>query len=74
MKIFSYPKTLVVNKHEKEKVTLTLLEKTLEVSCFIFDEFDTDSLATFSRRISKKIKKLQLQMPYLYISTLNHFL
>ena len=54
MKIFSNRKLLIATKHHKEKVIAPLFENALDVSCFISDEFDTDSLGTFSGEISRK--------------------
>lgn len=54
MKIFSNRKLLVATKHHKEKVIAPLFERELGVSCFVSDEFDTDTLGTFSGEITRK--------------------
>lgn len=54
MKLFSNRKLLVATKHHKEKVIAPLFEKTLGVTCFVSDVFDTDILGTFSGEISRK--------------------
>lgn len=54
MKIFSNRKLLIATKHSKEKVIGPIIEKGLCVSCFVSDEFDTDTLGTFSGEISRK--------------------
>nr|WP_293896242.1 DUF6671 family protein [Flavobacterium sp.] len=52
--MFKNRKLLIATKHNKEKVIAPLFEKGLAVSCFISEEFDTDSLGTFSGEISRK--------------------
>ena len=54
MKIFSNRKLLVATKHHKEKVIAPLFEKALGVRCFVSDEFDTDTLGTFSGEVLRK--------------------
>ena len=54
MKIFCNRKLLVATKHQKEKVIAPLFENALGVSCFVSDEFDTDTLGTFSGEILRK--------------------
>lgn len=54
MKIFNNRKLLVATKHHKEKVIAPLFEKALGVRCFVSDEFDTDTLGTFSGEVSRK--------------------
>lgn len=52
--MFQNRKLLIATKHHKEKVIRTLFEKELGVSCFVSDEFDTDTLGTFSGEVSRK--------------------
>lgn len=54
MKIFSHRSLLIATKHHKEKVIAPLFENALHVSCFVSDEFDTDSLGTFTGEISRE--------------------
>lgn len=49
--MFKNRKLLIATKHHKERVIAPLFEKSLAVSCFISEEFDTDSLGTFSGEI-----------------------
>lgn len=51
---FSGRRLLIVTKHEKEAVIAPLLEKALGVTCFVTEDFDTDSLGTFSGEIDRK--------------------
>ena len=51
---FSGRRLLIVTKHEKEAVIAPLLEKALGVTCFVTEDFDTDSLGTFSGEIARK--------------------
>ncbi|NNT71874.1 hypothetical protein HKT18_06565 [Flavobacterium sp. IMCC34852] len=52
--MFNNRKLLVATKHHKEKVIAPLFEKKLGVRCFTSDEFDTDTLGTFSGEVSRK--------------------
>jgi hypothetical protein len=54
MKIFNNRKLLIATKHHKEKVIAPLFENAFGIACFISEEFDTDSLGTFSGEISRK--------------------
>jgi hypothetical protein len=54
MKTFSNRKLLVATKHHKEKVIAPIFEKGLGVSCYVSDEFDTDTLGTFSGEVQRK--------------------
>ena len=51
---FSGRRLLIVTKHEKEAVLAPLLEESLGVTCFVTNDFDTDSLGTFSGEIARK--------------------
>jgi hypothetical protein len=52
--MFSNRKLLIATKHHKEKVIAPLFEKKLGVRCFTSDEFDTDTLGTFSGEVLRK--------------------
>ncbi len=52
--MFHNRKLLIATKHAKEQVIAPLFEKSLGVSCFVTNEFDTDVLGTFSGEISRK--------------------
>ena len=45
---------LIATKHRKETVIAPLFSDAFGVHCFISDEFDTDSLGTFSGEIARK--------------------
>lgn len=51
---FSGRRLLIVTKHQKEEVIAPLLEEALGVTCFVSNDFDTDSLGTFSGEIERK--------------------
>ena len=44
----------IATKHKKEKVIAPILEKELGVTCKATDDFDTDTLGTFSGEIDRK--------------------
>jgi hypothetical protein len=46
---------VIATKHEKEKVIAPLLEETLGVVCFVPEDFDTDTLGTFTGEIERKL-------------------
>ncbi|PQJ82214.1 DUF6671 family protein [Polaribacter glomeratus] len=46
---------IIATKHEKEKVIAPLLEEALGVCCFVKDDFDTDTLGTFTGEIERKL-------------------
>jgi hypothetical protein len=52
--MFAGRKLLIVTKHQKEKVIAPILEEQLGVSCLLNNDFDTDSLGTFSGEIERK--------------------
>ena len=52
--MFSERKLLIVTKHEKEKVIAPILEKALGLTCYVVQNFDTDSLGTFTGEIDRK--------------------
>lgn len=45
---------LIATKHRKETVIAPLFKEAFGVHCFISDEFDTDSLGTFTGEIARK--------------------
>lgn len=52
--MFQGRKLIIATKHHKEKVIAPLLEKALEVKCFVNEYFDTDVLGTFSGEVERK--------------------
>jgi|TARA_B110000902_G_C14152354_1_gene530022 hypothetical protein len=46
---------VIATKHEKEKVIAPLLEEALGVVCFVPEDFDTDTLGTFTGEIERKL-------------------
>jgi hypothetical protein len=46
---------VIATKHEKEKVIAPLLEEALGVVCFIQEDFDTDTLGTFTGEIEREL-------------------
>ena len=52
--MFSDRKLLIVTKHEKEKVIAPILEKALGLTCHVVQNFDTDTLGTFTGEIDRK--------------------
>ncbi|NBV08769.1 MAG: hypothetical protein EBS09_06645 [Flavobacteriia bacterium] len=52
--MFKGRELLIATKHEKEKVMAPILEKELEVKCFVTSDFDTDELGTFTGEIERK--------------------
>ncbi len=53
--MFQDRKLIIATKHEKEKVIAPLLEKALGVSCFVKENFDTDTLGTFTGEIEREL-------------------
>ncbi|UGS19952.1 DUF6671 family protein [Flavobacterium cyclinae] len=45
---------LIVTKHKKEQVIAPLLQNELGVNCILSQQFDTDSLGTFSGEVERK--------------------
>lgn len=54
MEIFEGRRLIIATKHEKERVIAPLLEEHLGVDCFVPDDFDTDTLGTFTGEIERK--------------------
>jgi hypothetical protein len=52
--MFAGRKVLIATKHKKELVLTPILEKELVVTCFVSEQFDTDTLGTFSGEIERK--------------------
>ncbi len=52
--MFDQRQLLIATKHGKEQVIAPLFEKALGVSCVVSDQFDTDTLGTFSGEIPRK--------------------
>ncbi len=53
--MFTNRKLLIATKHQKEKVIAPILEKELGVDCFIDENFDTDTLGTFTGEIEREL-------------------
>ena len=52
--MFAGRKVLIATKHKKELVISPILEKELAITCFVSEQFDTDTLGTFSGEIERK--------------------
>jgi len=52
-KLFKGRKIIIATKHQKEKVIAPILEKILGVKCKAAENFDTDSLGTFTGEIDR---------------------
>lgn len=52
--MFKGRKLLIATKHKKEKVIAPLVAKSLSLHCFVSEEFDTDTLGTFTGEIERK--------------------
>jgi hypothetical protein len=44
---------LIATKHHKEKIIAPILERELDVNCFVSEHFDTDKLGTFSGEVER---------------------
>jgi len=53
--MFQGRKLVIATKHAKEKVIGPLLERELGVFCFVSENFDTDSLGTFTGEVERKL-------------------
>ena len=53
--MFQNRKLVIATKHQKEIVIAPILEKELGVICFINEDFDTDTLGTFTGEIERKL-------------------
>ncbi len=51
--MFEGRKLVIATKHKKESVLTPLLEKGLDVKCFVPDYFDTDLLGTFTGEVER---------------------
>ncbi|MGK7390701.1 MAG: DUF6671 family protein [Candidatus Cyclobacteriaceae bacterium M2_1C_046] len=54
MKLFEGRKLLIATKHEKEKAIAPLLTENLGVEVIVSENFDTDTLGTFSGEVERK--------------------
>lgn len=52
--MFKGRRLLIATKHEKEKVIAPLLAESLDLTCFVSEEFDTDTLGTFTGEVERK--------------------
>lgn len=53
--LFQKRKLLIATKHGKEEVIAPLLEKALGVQCIVNEDFDTDTLGTFSGEVEREL-------------------
>lgn len=51
--MFKGRKLIIATKHEKEKVIAPIIEREINVKCFIADHFDTDALGTFCGEVER---------------------
>ena len=51
--MFANRKMIIATKHSKESVMAPLFEKSLGVKCFVVDNFDTDTLGTFTGEVER---------------------
>lgn len=59
MEIFKGRKLVIATKHNKESVIAPLLEQHLGVKCFVPDDFDTDTLGTFTGEVERNGNALE---------------
>ncbi len=52
--MFAGRKVLIATKHKKELVMAPILKKELSISSYVSEQFDTDTLGTFSGEIERK--------------------
>jgi hypothetical protein len=52
--MFNGRRLIIATKHNKQQVIAPILEKALGVSCFVDENFDTDTLGTFSGEVERK--------------------
>lgn len=52
--MFSERKLVIATKHNKEQVIAPLFEKAFDVKCFAPENFDTDTLGTFTGEVERK--------------------
>ena len=52
--MFSGRKIVIATKHNKEKVISPILERELDVRCFVIQDLETDILGTFTGEIDRK--------------------
>ncbi len=57
--LFSGRQICIATKHGKESVIATVLQDTLEVECFVPENFDTDQLGTFSGEIEREASPIE---------------
>ncbi|NEV93324.1 hypothetical protein G3567_04055 [Psychroflexus sp. YR1-1] len=53
--VFKNRKLLIATKHGKEKVIAPILEAALGVKCIVNEDFDTDSLGTFTGEVEREL-------------------
>lgn len=52
--MFKGRRLLIATKHKKEKVIAPLVTECLQAECFVSEEFDTDTLGTFTGEVERK--------------------
>ncbi|MBM3184886.1 MAG: hypothetical protein FJZ67_01180 [Bacteroidetes bacterium] len=57
--MFRNRRLIIATKHKKEAVIAPILEEKLGVTCFVDEEFDTDSFGTFSGEIEREKDALE---------------
>jgi hypothetical protein len=58
MELFKGRKLIIATKHHKERVIAPIMEKALDVECFVNNTFDTDRLGTFSGEVKRELDPL----------------
>jgi ribosomal protein S27AE len=53
--MFQGRKLVIATKHKKEDVIAPMLEEALQVVCFVNEDFDTDSLGTFTGEVEREL-------------------
>jgi hypothetical protein len=53
--MFQGRRLIIATKHKKEQVIAPLLKKALQVVCFVNEDFDTDSLGTFTGEVEREL-------------------
>ena len=56
--LFEGRKLIIATKHGKETVIAPLIESALGLICFVSENFDTDSLGTFTGEIERELDPL----------------
>ena len=59
VEVFKERRLVIATKHKKEEVIAPILEKAIDVNCFVPTAFDTDQLGTFSGEVERKLNPLE---------------